>query len=115
MLYAILIAALVILYLTATTWERYLAIMALKRARDRGTLTTTSKVFGYPILARGVLMDVLYNVVVGTVIFVDVPREWMFTSRLQRYIRAGGWRGKVAYWMCHRLLNAYDPDGNHCA
>lgn len=108
-------------WLTATTWERYLAVMALKRARDRGGLTLMSKVFGYPVAARGVVTDALYNIVVGTLMFAPLgnparalPREWLFTTRLERHIREGGLRGRVALAFCRRLLNDFDPDGKHC-
>lgn len=108
-------------WFTATTWERYLAVMALKRARDRDKLTLASRVFGYPVAARAVVTDALYNVTLGALPFIvlgnplgALPREWLFTDRLERHIREGGPRGRLAHWMCRRLLDDFDPDGKHC-
>lgn len=42
----------------------------------------------YLSLLIGVLADVLFNAIWGTVIFRELPKEWLFTDRLKRH-----WRG----------------------
>ena len=42
-------------------------------------------VYGIPF----VIQDVIYNVVAGTLMFLEPPREWMFTTRLKRLDREG--------------------------
>lgn len=32
-----------------------------------------------------VFQDILYNAIVGTILFREWPREWFFTTRLKRY------------------------------
>lgn len=101
--------------LTPFTWVLYLSIMNLKRNRDK--LTTTAKVVAYPILGIGLVLDVIYNFVVGSILFVEAPQEWLFTSRLIRHIEEStGWRKRLANWFCRNFLDPFDPDpdGRHC-
>jgi hypothetical protein len=96
--------------------------MNLKRARDAGKLPVAARWVGYPILFLGVAADFFYNVVLGTVIFQEWPREWLLTARLQRTLRdpdpGKAWwtysRKTVARWLCDNLLDPFDPGGSHC-
>jgi hypothetical protein len=93
----------------------YLAIMSLYRAKLDKTITRTSLVIGYPILAVGAFIDLAMNVTLFSLIFWEIPHEWLLTKRMQRYIKIGiGWRFKVANWICRNLLNTFDPSGRHC-
>ena len=96
-------------------WVMYLAVMSLARARDAGTLSTAAKLLGYPLLFVGVVCNVAINWTVLTVIFAEFPRESMFTHRVSRHCLHGkGWRKRLACWICHDLLDAFDPSGKHC-
>jgi hypothetical protein len=96
-------------------WIFYLAVMNLKRARDNKTLTKTALVLGYPILLIGYAADILLNISVCSVLFLELPKEFTVTARVQRHLYTGsGWRENLAGWFCHNLLNAFDPDGKHC-
>ena len=97
-----------------TLWVYYLAIMHLKEARDRGDLVGFVRYPAYFTLAIGLIVDFVINVLVCTCIFVEVPKEWTVTSRLKRHINSEGWRSEVAAWICGKLLNKFDPSGNHC-
>ena len=68
------------------TWFWFIAMMALQAAREQDRLTTMSKVFGYPILAVGIVADWMLQQV-STLIFLEAPRmgEWLFTARMKRY------------------------------
>lgn len=106
---------------TITTYERYAAVMAFKRARDAGKLTPQAKWFAYPAAGRAVATDAAYCWLMGWWPFLlignplkAVPREALFTAYLERMIREGGTRGKLARWMCRGLLDPLDPDGRHC-
>lgn len=94
-------------------WVFYVAVMHLKKVRDTVGLTPASKVFGYPTLFVGLVLDCLINITVCTVLFLDLPRETLVTARLQRYVRGDGWRKKAALWFGVELLNDFDPSGNH--
>jgi hypothetical protein len=94
-------------------WIFYLAVMNLKRVRDAGKLGTVAKVFGYPVLLVGYALDVLVNVTLMTVLFLEIPRETTVTARLKRHNRTGsGWRQRLAAWF-EPLIDPYDPSGDH--
>jgi len=51
------------------------------------------------------------------VFFLELPREFTVTHRLRRYMTfpmRRTWRGAAAVWVCHNLLDIFDPDGKHC-
>jgi len=101
-------------FFTVTTWALYLAVMALKR--DQAQLTVVAKTFAYPLLFVGYLFDIAYNVIVGTLMFLELPREFLLTDRLKRHLSSGRshWRWAIANWFCQNFLNAFDPSGRHC-
>lgn len=96
------------------TWGLYLSVMHLKAARDAGRLTLGAKLLGYPWLALALVVDVLFNLVTGTLLFLELPRELLFTSRVSRHLDRAGWRGDLARWFCRELLDPFDPSGGHC-
>lgn len=108
----------VIFYLLATLyvlWLFYLAVMNLYRAKKANQISKVALWLGYPILVIGALLDLLVNVLLMTLIFCELPRELLVTKRLERHVKSKqGWRAKLAYWVCHNLLNAFDPSGDHC-
>lgn len=96
-------------------WTLYLAVMNLIRARKAGKLSRVAYALGLPLLALGGLLDVLVNLIVCTMIFLELPREFLMTTRLKRHIRSGtGWRFKVSKFICSKLLDQFDPSGCHC-
>lgn len=96
-----------------TLWVFFLAVMSLKRAKDAGTLTFWNKVFGYPVLFAGLLLDFLCNTLVLTVLLGELPREGTVTSRLKRHnLHSKGWRKAVAVW-AEQHLDQFDPSGDH--
>ena len=95
-------------------WIFYLAVMNLKRAKDAGQMTKTALILGYPIVIVGYLFDVLVNIFVITLVFVELPHEWTVTARLSRLKYTAGWRAKLAKWFCENLLDQFDPSGCHC-
>ena len=108
-LYAFLIA----LGLTYGLYVFYAAVMNIKRVRDMGKLTTLGKVFGYPTLVIGLVLDLLVNVLVMSVILLEIPREFTVTSRLKRHhAESTGWRLAVVLFF-EPLLDPLDPSGDH--
>jgi len=94
------------------TWGMYLAVMNLMAARK--TMPLVTKFFAYPLAAIGIIMDVLINIVVGTIIFVELPKTWLLTARLQSHMDDPNWRGALAVWICANLLDPFDARGYHC-
>lgn len=103
------------LLLAYLTFVHFAAVMGLQRAREAGTLTRAQKPLAYIALVIGLVLDFLLNVAVCTLLFVELPREWLVTARLIRHKRAGqGWRFRLASWLCENLLDNLDPKGCHC-
>jgi len=91
----------------------YLAIMNLKRNKAR--ITNTSAIFFGQIIVVGFLFDIAMNAIVGTIFFRELPKEWLFTSRLQRHLaESKGFDLRMAAWWCEHLLDPFDPAGTHC-
>jgi hypothetical protein len=110
----IILAPAAVLCAVVFTWGYYLSVMHLKSARDEGRLTVAAKALGYPWLAVGYVVDVIFNAIVGSILFLEPPRELLFTSRVSRLNDRPGWRGALARWVCANLLDPFDPDGHHC-
>lgn len=90
----------------------FVLTMAAKAAWP--VLSIVPKVLLAPPALLAVLMDVVFNLIPATVIFLDLPREWLFTLRLDRYEAEGaGWRYRLALWICRNLLNPFQQ-GGHC-
>lgn len=110
-----MIYAIAFILLMPVMWVLYLAVMHLDTARRRKALTPAAKVVGYPILFVGLAFDVLFNLWWGSIMFVELPREWLFTDRVSRWNDDNGWRGTIAKWICSELLDPFDPRGRHCS
>lgn len=96
-------------------WVLFLAIMALQRAHESGQLRGAAKLAGVPVALAGYLADVLVNLTVFSILFLEWPREWLVTQRLQRHVRTGqGRRQRLARWVCAEFLDKFDPGGHHC-
>ena len=102
-----------ILTFTLLCWILYYIVMGLKRRRD---YLIARWYLRYPVtlfIYFGVLVDVVYNLTVGSIIFAQWPKELLFTSRLERNKGSQGWRSKLANSLCN-LLDKADPSGDHC-
>lgn len=93
-------------------WLFFLAVMALKHARDAGRLSVWGERLGWPILLLGYLLDFVVNVLVLTILLLELPHEWLVTARVSRHIPQAGYRGAVARWLNDQLLEPIDP--GHC-
>lgn len=99
----------------AVFYVLYLAAVNVwgKRADLKGKTLTVAVVL--PVLAAMLIVDFIMQVTIFTVLFLDIPRDWLVTLRLQRYRQqANGWRHDVACWICENFLNPFDPSGKHC-
>jgi hypothetical protein len=113
-----LLVAVFYLALMYGTWFAFLAVMALKSARDNGKLTRASMVLAIPVLVLGWLLDFSLNMC-STVVFLDLPQEWLLTIRCDRYLSISSpsgfnaYRQKLARLLCKNLLDPFQS-GGHC-
>ena len=94
-------------------WVFYLAVMHLREARDAGRIPRFAYLPGMVALFAGYALDFFVNVVVITVVMLEVPRETTVTARLKRHRDDSGWRGAIARWLAAQLLDPFDPSGRH--
>lgn len=108
-----LMLPLVGLFSAYALWVFYLAVMNLKRAKEAGLLSSTSKALGTPVLLTGYLLDAFVNITMLTLLLLEIPQELTVTARLKRHIKEStGWRLRVAAWFIP-LLDPFDPSGRH--
>ena len=97
-------------------WLYFVAAMRLKMVRDSGQLTYGQTVLGYWALAEGLLLDLVFHLVFGTLIFLELPawKEWTLSGRLWRLSNGPtGWRQRLALKVRKGLLDSIDPSGEH--
>lgn len=93
-------------------------------------MRATGRLAAMPVLARGhcyailyfvLLWDVLFNILIGTLLFLELPelKRLTFTARCQKHLNTeDAWKGKARYrylvaaWVCEGWLNPSEP--GHC-
>jgi hypothetical protein len=65
----------------------FIVLAMLDRAFGRVALFSVFLPLSLPF----VVLDVIYNLIIGTWLFLDAPREWLFTDRLKRYQAQDMW------------------------
>jgi uncharacterized membrane protein len=95
-------------------WVLFLAVMALKRARDEGRIKKADPPYylGIVVLSIGYVVDCVMNIL-ASVVFFEPPMETTVSARCKRHLNDEGFRGAIARWLCQNLLNPFDI-GGHC-
>ena len=89
--------------------------MGVYRAHLARRLTPMTYTLAMPVVAIGYLMDVASNLTLASLFFLELPREWLVTSRLIRLSRGqDGWRRRLATSIFEHMLDVFDPTGDHC-
>lgn len=96
-------------------WVIYVAVMRLQMVRNEVGLTLGQKVLGYPALIVGLALDLLVNVVIGSLLLLEAPQEYTLSRRLWRLSNdpTETWRRAAALWVRKELLDSIDPRGYH--
>ena len=95
------------------TWLFYIAFMGLKNHRVLLKEKLGLVWYGlYPIFIAAYFMDILFNIICGTIYFRERPKEWLFTSRCQRHLNSTGKQLARAHFICDNLLNPFEE--RHC-
>jgi hypothetical protein len=110
---AVAVWAFLYVFIGLQTWILYLAVENLVKARDAGHLTPAASKVGKCMLAYALLSDFIFNVL-NTPVFMELPREMLFTPRVSRHCKAVGWRGDRARWFCANALDPFAPGDDHC-
>ena len=95
-------------------WVLFLAVMNLGQSKAEGKLHGFALYAGYTVLGVGLLVDLVVQITVATVIWLELPREWTVSGRVERLCREGhGYRLAVALWFRRVLLAPFDRSGGH--
>lgn len=70
------------------------------------------KIMLVPVLLVFGGLDASFDLVVGSILFLELPRKFTFSQRLCRHLNDAGWRGHVAGAFAVPL-NAIYPDHIH--
>jgi amino acid transporter len=109
-------------------WVFFLAAMNLIQARDEGALPTWAHRLGLPVILVGIVIDVVVQLTIACVIFLELPHEMTVSGRVKRWVEGPKfigypdgpptkglrwWRYSVALWMRLNLLKPFDRTGGH--
>lgn len=100
------------------TWIFYIAFMGIKEHQSLIKDKIGFVWYGlYPIFILALFMDVLFNLIIGTLYYRELPKifdkEWLFTARCQRHMKGRGIQLARAQKVCTYLLDPFDI-GGHC-
>lgn len=104
------------LYSAYALWVLYLAVMNLLRVHNAGQLSKLNYYLAMPLLAIALTVDVFFNVVFGTIGFLQLPhyKRLTLSARMDDLILNGaGWRKRNAIWFVKTLLEPFDTSGQH--
>lgn len=105
--YIIMAVALISWLILGGIFLAYPTMRRLLKIKDE--LTWVVKVPMYMWFVIGLLADVAFNATWGTWIFKELPREFLFTERLQRHWYGDDKRMKRAAAPWVRRVNLVDP------
>lgn len=104
-----------ILFTLWVFWLLYVFTMGLYRAFLSRRLKGLALVMCAPIVAVAFIIDVVVQMTLSTILFLDLPRDLFVTGRFRRYRKQGkGWRFDFSEYICKHLLDPFDPTGAHC-
>lgn len=98
----------------------YLSYCTLRQMKDTGRLAKMpwlARVHCYALLGFTLALDIAFNIVIGTLLFLEFPdpssvKSLTFTARCKKFLDDRGYRGAIARWVCEGWLNPGEP--GHC-
>lgn len=93
-------------------WMWFLFVGGIHILQKWDTLPWPSKVLGAGPVVYAVIVDVVLNIVLISVLFWELPKEWTMSTRFHRHQEVPGWRAPISRWVCQNLLNPFDRE--HC-
>ena len=99
-------------------WGLFVLSMGLYKAYLNKLLTPTTRVLAAPYILAMAIFDLIANYTIFLIVFLQFPslKDFLVTYRLRTILltQDGGYRYRLAKWLCDKLLNPFDPRGNHC-
>lgn len=106
-----------VFFVLVVFWGMYLAYVALHAAQRNGKLAAAPiyvRLLSYSIVAVMFVFDIVFNVTLGSLVFMELPstKALTFTARCEIHLADQNWRGDIARWVCNGWLNPFEP--GHC-
>lgn len=97
-----------------STFVFFAALMKMREIQDNlFQLHWSVRWVCFLILFVGLIFDTALNWIVLTVLFVELPQEFLSTSRVIRHkYNSTHWRQDLALWFCAQWLTPFDR--SHC-
>lgn len=95
----------------------YVTVMGIYRAFLSKKLRWYHWALLWWVILIGFVFDIVANSTVAIIIFHELPKELLVTTRLKRYINDANSHINnkiIALWICENLLDLFDPTENHC-
>jgi len=99
-----------------TLFMYFLAFLTIYRAHLNGNLAKASLVTRAAcgiVVGIGWVVDVTFNITIGTAALAEWPRQVTFTRRCASHLDEAGWRGDLCRWICSQL--DLFQEGGHCS
>lgn len=93
----------------------YILFMSLKEKENEEKL---KEKFGaiwygfYLLLWLGLVLDTLFNWIIGTIYYREWPKEFLFTARCNRHLKSTGIQLARAQFACENMLDPFEK--GHC-
>ncbi len=100
-----------LLILWCVVVNMFVMAMYAKKVCEQNPVHWSLKWPMYVGVAIGLVADFLFNFAPATALFLEPPRELLFTSRVTRHLNSSGWRQKKARFWCTQL---HYFDHGHC-
>lgn len=81
-----------------------------KQMNDKGLLDGFFKWIYAPLVMVVILVDVVFNVIWGSIIYKETPKEFLFTTRTKRHLKESKGKRLASALVWKRRLNAIDPN-----
>jgi hypothetical protein len=111
------VAVVPLLALALGLWALFLMYCALHASIKNGKFYITLfpwpvRSISYALLFMMVGADAVFNLTIGSIVFLELPKSWMFTTSCSSHLEESGWRGDLARWICNGWLNPFEE--GHC-
>jgi len=73
--------------------------------------TKSRGIYRKAVTVPGAIIDCVVNLTWFSIIFLDVPKEWLLTQRVERLKESYGYRQKLANQLC-KIMNYFEQ--GHC-
>jgi hypothetical protein len=99
-------------------WGLFVLSMGLYKAYLDKKLSKVTTILSLPYIALMMILDVVANYTIFLVIFMEFAalKDYLVPYRLRSILinKEPDYRLTIARFLCEKLLNPFDPTGNHC-